>query len=129
MFGEWDPTLATEQAPIPANVKIEGLTLTWDNSDYALLWAVCKNGSVIGFTTEPTFTVDDQTAAYTVRAANEMGGLSEASDEAVSTSTAIMNVETAQPASDGSVYTIQGIRVDKARRGLYIVNGRKIVVK
>ena len=78
MFGDWDPTLLTEQAPVPTNVKLDGNTLTWDNSDYALLWAVCKDGNVIGFTTEPTYTVDDTEAEYSVRAANEMGGLSEA---------------------------------------------------
>ena len=78
MFGDWDPTLLTEQAPIPTNVKIDGNTLTWDNSDYALLWAVVKNGKVIDFTTEPTYTVDDAEAEYAIRAANEMGGLSEA---------------------------------------------------
>ena len=78
MFGDWDPTLLTEQAPVPTNVKLDGNTLTWDNSNYALLWAVCKNGNVIGFTTEPTYTIDDAEATYTIRAANEMGGLSEA---------------------------------------------------
>lgn len=77
MFGDWDPTLLTEQAPIPANVTLTGTTLSWDNSNYVLCWAVCKNGNVIAFTTEPTFTVDDATAKYSVRAANEMGGLSE----------------------------------------------------
>jgi len=127
MFGDWDPTLATEQAPVPANVTLEGTTLTWDNSNYALLWAIVKNGKVIGFTTEPTYTVDDATAKYAVRAANEMGGLSEAAEATITTG--IENVETAQPATDDKVYTVQGIRVDKARRGLYIVNGRKVVIK
>ena len=80
MFGDWDPTLLTEQAPVPANVTLTGNTLTWDNSDYALLWAIVKNGNVIDFTTEPTYTVDDAEATYAVRAANEMGGLSEAAE-------------------------------------------------
>ena len=80
MFGDWDPTLATEQAPVPANVKLAGTTLTWDDSNYALLYAIVKNGSVVDFTTEATFTVDDATATYAVRAANEMGGLGEAAE-------------------------------------------------
>ena len=78
MFGDWDPTEATEQASAPANVKIENSVITWDNSDYVLLWAICKDGKVIDFTTEPTYTVGDATATYSVRAANEMGGLGEA---------------------------------------------------
>lgn len=127
MFGDWQPTLATEQAPIPTNVILTGSELTWDDSNYALLWAVCKDGKVIGFTVEPTFTITED-GKYTVRAANEMGGLSEAS--AVATvATGIKTVETAQPAADNSVYTLQGVRVDKARKGLYIINGRKVVIK
>jgi pectin methylesterase-like acyl-CoA thioesterase len=128
VFGEWDPTLLTEQAPVPQNVKIAGTSLTWDNSDYALLWAVCKNGSVVGFTTEPAYTVDDATATYTVRAANEMGGLSEASD-AATTATGIENVSAAKPVVDGAIYNLNGQKVTKAQKGLYIINGKKVVIK
>jgi hypothetical protein len=78
MFGDWDPTEATEQASAPSNVVIENSVITWDNSDYVLLWAICKDGKVIDFTTQPTYTVNDATATYAVRAANEMGGLGEA---------------------------------------------------
>ena len=128
VFGEWDPTLLTEQAPVPQNVKIAGTSLTWDNSDYALLWAVCKNGSVVGFTTEPAYTVDDATATYTVRAANEMGGLSEASD-AATTATGIENVSAAKPVVDGAIYNLNGQKVNNATKGVYIINGRKVVIK
>ena len=130
MFGDWQPQLATEQAPIPQNVQIEVSTLTWDDSNYALLYAICKDGKVIDFTTEATYTVDDANATYTVRAANEMGGLSEAS-AAATVVTGIENVTKADAinASDGAIYTIQGVRVDKARKGLYIINGKKVIVK
>lgn len=79
MFGEWDPTLATEQAPVPTGLQVSGMTLTWNTSDYALLWAVCKDGTVIDFTTDNTYTAAE-TGSYSIRAANEMGGLSEASE-------------------------------------------------
>ena len=75
---EWQPTLLTEQAPVPANVAANVATLTWDDNSYTLLWAVCKDGNVIGFTTTPTFTVTEA-GEYAVRAANEMGGLGEMS--------------------------------------------------
>ena len=55
----WDPTAATEQASAPVNVKIKGTKLTWDNSNYVLCWAVCKNGKVVAFTTEPAYTAND----------------------------------------------------------------------
>ncbi|MBO5824027.1 MAG: Ig-like domain-containing protein, partial [Prevotella sp.] len=72
----WQPQLLTEQAPTPTNVTLYkgDNTLKWDNNEYALLWAVCKNGKVVAFTTEPIYTVDDATATWSVRAANEMGG-------------------------------------------------------
>ena len=128
MYGEWDPTLLTEQAPIPQNVVLTGTTLSWDDSNYALLWAVCKDGSVIGFTTEPSYTIENTTAAYTVRAANEMGGLSEASAKAT-VSTGIETVSNAVFTTGDAVYNMQGVRVEKARKGIYIIGGRKVVLK
>ena len=83
MFGEWEPMLYTEQAPVPENVRLVGTTLSWNESDYALLWAICKDGKVVDFTDEPTFEVDDATATWSVRAANEMGGLSEATEAVI----------------------------------------------
>ena len=127
MFGEWQPTLATEQAPIPTNVKITGTTLTWDNSNYALLWAIVKDNKVIDFVTEPTYTVDDASAKYAVRAANEMGGLSEATEATVATG--IEEISPASTTADGKVYNLAGQRVNKATKGLYIINGKKVVIK
>lgn len=83
MFGDWDPTYYTEQASAPQNVTLEGNTLSWDNSNYVYCWAIVKDGSVIDFTTEPTYEVDDVSATYAVRAANEMGGLGEATEAVV----------------------------------------------
>ena len=128
MFGDWDPTLATEQAPVPTNVKVSGKQLIWDDNNYTLLYAVCKDGKVIDFTTEAQYAVSDE-GEYTVRAANEMGGLSEAS-AVVSFTTGIENVEPTEPVSaDDTIYNLQGVRVNKATKGLYIVNGRKVVIK
>ncbi|MBQ9202940.1 MAG: Ig-like domain-containing protein [Prevotella sp.] len=128
MFGDWDPTLATEQAPVPTNVKVSGKQLIWDDNNYTLLYAICKDGKVIDFTTEAQYAVSDE-GEYTVRAANEMGGLSEASAVA-SFTTGIENVEPTEPVSaDDTIYNLQGVRVNKATKGLYIVNGRKVVMK
>ena len=91
MFGEWQPTLLTEQAPVPQNVKQEAGKLTWDNSNYVLLWAVVKDGKVIDFTTEPSYALAES-GEYAVRAANEMGGLSEAS-QAVSVTLTTVKVK------------------------------------
>ena len=127
MFGDWDPTLATEQAPIPANVKLTGTTLTWDDSNYALLYAIVKNGKVVDFTTEATYTVDDATAKWAVRAANEMGGLGEAAN--ATGATGITEMENSHNAAPERIYNLSGVRVQKAQKGLYIINGHKVVIE
>jgi len=124
-FGDWDPTLLTEQAPTPANVQLAGNQLTWTDSQYALLYAIVKNGAVVDFTTEPTYTVDDTKATYAVRAANEMGGLGEAAN--ATTTTGISELQPAAVQADANVYNMQGMRVSNATRGLYIIGGKKVV--
>ena len=143
MFGDWQPTLMTEQAPAPQNVKFNknGNILFWDGSNYAMLYAVCLNGHVIGFTTDTQVDVTTLSGAasaprraasaadYTVRAANEMGGLSEASAPATETD-GIETIEQAQPViNNEAIYNLQGVRVDKATKGVYIINGKKVVIK
>ena len=116
---QWQPTLATEQAPVPADVKLEGSTLTWADSNYALLWAVCKDGNVIAFTTEPTYTVSAD-GVYTVRAANEMGGLSAPSISA--STTAIETIANSQsPTAISHIYTLDGKQLQQMQKGVNIV--------
>jgi hypothetical protein len=127
-FGDWQPTLATEQAPVPANVTVSGTQLTWDTSDYALLWAVVKDGSVIDFTTDPSYTLTTP-GNYAVRAANEMGGLSEASATVVfSDATGLTAIEP-DTTADQPKYNLRGQRVTADYKGLVIMQGRKVIVK
>lgn len=116
---DWDPTAATEQASAPTNVKIAGKNLTWDNSNYALLWAVCKDGKVVAFTVEPTYNVDDASATWSVRAANEMGGLGEATE--ATTSTGIENITTSADVLSTKIYSADGVQVSKLQKGINIV--------
>lgn len=129
---DWDPTEATEQASAPENVIQDGFNLTWDNNDYVLCWAIVKNGKVIAFTTEPAYTVDEEKAIYAVRAANEMGGLGDASEASVAN--AIRNATPAAKVVKTSYYNLQGIEVGKAFKGATIKvetldNGGKLTVK
>ena len=45
------------------------------------------------------------------------------------TSTGINGVKNAAALKDAQIYTISGQRVDKTQKGLYIVNGKKVVIK
>ena len=117
---DWDPTAATEQASAPSNVKLNGTTLAWDNNDYALLWAVCKNGKVVDFTIKPTYLVDDASATWSVRAANEMGGLSEAT---AVLGTGIRNITSATEAAviKTAIYAADGTQLSNLQKGINII--------
>jgi hypothetical protein len=142
-FDDWQPTLLTEQAPVPTQLAARNATLTWTDNDYTLLWAVCKDGKVIAFTTQPTFTATES-GTYTVRAANEMGGLSAASEPVTISEDAITGIKDIYdlPIYDlrfNAVYDLQGRRVNvnsslftlhsSLKKGLYIIDGRKVFVK
>lgn len=129
---DWDPASAAEQAPEPTNVKLDNGVITWDNNDYASCWAVCKDGKVIGFTLEPTFEVSDEKAAYSVRAANEMGGLGSAV-KAESTS-AINTIDADSQIVSTVWYNLQGMRVSPDTKGVVLrvdtlESGRTVTTK
>lgn len=114
---DWNPTAATEQASAPENVTLSTTTLSWADNNYVLCWAICKDGKVVNFTTATTYTVDDVTAKWSVRAANEMGGLGEATE--ASAATGISNIGNAATSSI-KYYNLQGMRVNSNAGGAVI---------
>ena len=118
---DWDPAAATEQASAPTNVKLNGTTLAWANNDYALLWAVCKNGKVVDFTITPSYIIDDASATWSVRAANEMGGLSEAT--VVGQGTGIHNIAAATDTAviKTAIYAADGTQLSNLQKGINII--------
>ena len=71
----WDPTLYTEQAQAPV-IAFADSALCWENSDYVLLYAIVRNDSVVDFTKRSTYAIVPKAGdRWSVRAANEMGGL------------------------------------------------------
>lgn len=136
MFGDWDPRQATEQAPTPTNVKLyqNDKSMVWDDSDYALLWAVCKDGKAVAFVTEPTYVVDDVNAKWSVRAANEMGGLGDAAEATLTVGTGINSINNAEGVVSTSYYNLNGVKVSKNFKGTVIKvetlnNGQQITSK
>lgn len=131
---DWDPTALTEQASAPTNVKYTSTTLTWDNSDYVLGWVVFKNGEYVANVIEPTYTIDDATATWSVRAANEMGGLGEPTVATLATGIdEIANGGNANVAST-AYYNLQGVRVGKDYKGVVIkvdtmLDGKQVSAK
>ena len=118
---DWDPTALTEQASAPENVKLDGKNLTWDDNNYALLWAVTKNDSVVAFTTTPAYEVTDTKATWAVRAANEMGGLGEATTALVITDGInTINGNAGKPVRT-EIYSIDGKRLNAPAKGINII--------
>jgi len=137
MFGEWQPAQLTEQAPVPTDLAANGNLLTWTGSDYTLLYAICKDGSIVDFTTEPAYTATEN-GTYAVRAANEMGGLSAPSATvSVSSATGIVEVDNGfdNSSDNGQTakwYDLQGRQLQHMQRGLNIIrtaDGRIIKVR
>lgn len=124
---DWDPTALTEQASAPTNVTIdrETMQLQWDNSDYALCWVVFKDGKYVTATTMTTYTVDDVTATWTVRAANEMGGLGEATTATITTG--VESVKADSKGTSGAIYNIAGQKVNKSYKGTVIKDNVKFI--
>ncbi|MFT3752412.1 MAG: hypothetical protein QM800_05880 [Paludibacter sp.] len=124
----WQPKLYTDQAAAPV-IAINGSTITWADNNYVLCWAVFKDGVFVKFVTTNSYTVPVSTSSiYTVRAANEMGGLSAASngvngganglEELKSNVFATLNgknliLNNVEPGATVSVYSFTGLLLQK----------------
>lgn len=83
VFPDWNPTKKAEQV-VPPILKMQGREITWEDNPEAGCYAICRNRMVIAFTTEPHYTVPAGTregTGFSVRCANQMGGLGPRSDE------------------------------------------------
>lgn len=132
VLGEW-ATEAQQQAKqldAPTNAKYDNGTVTWTPANNgAIAYALFQNGEFVGITEGSSFnvTIDPDKDALTIRAANARGGFGpEASVSAIPS--VINNVEVDNNAA-GTVYNLQGIRVKDVNKGIYIMDGKKVVIK
>ncbi len=114
VFTDWTPAaLASQKDPIAA--KVANGKLTWTGN--ANMYMVEKNGEFAALTTETEYTIDDASAKYEVRAANEMGGfgLSE------STATGIDKVISSDDAAKTVIYSVDGMQLSHLQKGINIL--------
>jgi hypothetical protein len=127
----WQPTLYTEQAAAPA-ITGEGSTITWDNNNYVLCWAVFINDVFQTFVTENyyhypmpigTMSSNSLILSFTVRAANEMGGLGAPSNTYEYTPTGIDNPKQKSEIVSQRFFTPEGreIASPQSYKGVVIV--------
>src|SRR5574344_328422 len=77
----WQPQNLAKQLSAPV-IRQNGQDITWDADDNALCWVVFKNGKYLANVTSNSYSASSLSAGdkITVRAANEMGGLGDASN-------------------------------------------------
>ena len=118
VFTDWTPATLAAQKTV-ANAKISNTTLTWEGD--AAKYLIQKNGESVALTSEKSYTIDDATAKWSVRAANEMGGLGEATVATVATGIEEVTASEDAAVVSTAVYAADGVQVSALQRGLNIV--------
>ena len=140
VLGDWAATAQAQATQVAApKAELKDGVITWTPAnDGATAYAIFKDGKFLGITTESSWTVEEaagaprradeesQTTGYTIRAANSRGGFGPAAD--VSPATGIAAIE-AELGGDVKIYDLNGRRVMTPTKGVYIINGRKVVIK
>lgn len=129
VLGDWAVT-AQEQAKqidAPSDAKYDNGTISWTSSNGATAYAIFKNDAFVGITTGTSYnvTVDAEKESLTIRAANARGGFGKAAAIA-GTKTGIDQISNDN--KPATFYNLQGMRVDKISKGIYITNGKKVVI-
>ena len=136
VFAGWNPAQYTTQMET-TNVQIDENTLSWTAVDGATMYAITKNGSIIAFTDQTTYTIDEGTSGakglgtttdagsdnYGVRVANGRGGFGE--NVVANIVTGITTIDADAISTNGTiteVYSLNGARLSVPQKGVNIVN-------
>ena len=126
---QWDPATLTKQLEAPADAKYANGTVTFSLQNNGMTGcAIFKNGEFAGLSTDGSFkiNIDPAIDELTIRTANSMGGLGAAAHVDGTATTGINNVKAATD-GDNVIYNLQGIRVNNAGKGIFIINGKKVI--
>ena len=133
--GDWKPMAIAAQLEAPEASYADGV-ISGLESGHVYLLTNSANGSwwIINETTG-TFALADAPQfkfnagdELTIRAANARGGFGPAKQVA-GTATSIQAINAAMERGEQVIFNLAGQRVNKATKGLYIINGKKVVVK
>ena len=139
VFSGWAPNEIATQVEAPTATLEDG-TIKWDAVSGATAYAIFKDGELLtivgseatSYTIEestsgaPSLEGDTATPVYTLRAANERGGFGEPKEVTVADGINRLNID---QNGDVKLYDLQGRRIMTPTTGVYIVNGKKVVIK
>ena len=132
VLGDWAATAKQEARQLTAPpAEYANGTVTWPlPDDGSTAFMIEKNGEFVGITigSRMDVTINAETDVLTIRSANGRGGFGPAAQVA-GTATSIKAINEAMERGEQVIYNLSGQRVNKATKGLYIINGRKVVIK
>ena len=125
VFPNWTPADIAQQTTVGL-VSLTDNTLTWEAAKGATAYAIVCNNEIVDIVDANTlsYAVSNADATYAVRAANGMGGFS----EAIKVGEAGTNIKNAVSDNEKEtiIHTLGGVRINKVGgKGIYIVNGTK----
>ena len=141
--GEWKPQVIAQQVEAPVAELKDGV-ITWEKVVGATAYALFNNGSLMAIVDGETtsYTIEDaesgqgapallrggedSSTAYTIRAANGRGGFGV--PKGVTLATGIQQISK-ELGADVKIYDLNGRRVMTPTKGVYIINGKKVVIK
>ena len=124
---KWDPAKFTAQIGAPEDARYDNGVITWTAVDGATIYALFMNNTFLTMTNETSYNVEvnPDLDRLSIRSANAMGGFGPKAH--VAGTTGIQTVK--RNADNDIIYNLQGVRVKKPGKGIYIINGKKTIVK
>ena len=139
-FTSWTPETVAKQVDAPTDAKLENGTITWTAVSGAAGYAIFANDELLAIVDADvtSYVIENAGASrragsdapvYTIRAVNAMGGFGEA--KIISDATGISKIKAEEKIDwdNQVVYDLNGRRVKQTSKGVFIINGNKVIIK
>jgi len=127
VLGESDAWLPTDYTKLTAapQATVESGTISWTDDDQVRCYVIFKDDVYVADVTGTSYTPEED-GIYTIRTANEMGGLSEESTTVTVNASGIREIK-AQDNIDGRTFNLAGQSVGRNYKGLVVTGGKKYI--
>ncbi len=139
-FTSWTPETVAKQVDAPTDAKLENGTITWTAVPGAAGYAIFANDELLAIVDADvtSYVIENAGASrragsdapvYTIRAVNAMGRFGEA--KIISDATGINQIKAEEKIDwdNQVVYDLNGRRVKQTSKGVFIINGNKVIIK